>query len=180
MGTTFSALGVTVKGGLVTKGLKNQPLAGAEAVITEGGRVHRYGAAAATGAMSFGVGALTALSKKSKASAIVTFATGESWEHKLSGNREVRKAQAEAVKFSALARAAESRHEHSVPEYTPRDTEEAQQLRQAPSKSHTRPGQQPQVPGRPALRQPTLGQALKVMRANKRAAKDEAPPANDQ
>lgn len=86
--------------------LKHRPLAGAEAVITEGGRVHRLGAGAATASATLGLGAVTALSKKSKASAIVAFADGTAHEKKLSGNREVRKAQAEAVKFNALARAA--------------------------------------------------------------------------
>jgi hypothetical protein len=107
----FSELGVRVRRDVVSAGLKQKPLAGAEAVITEGGRVHRYGAGAAAASLSFGLGAVTALSKKSKASAIVAFADGTTHERKLSGNREVRNAQADAVKFNALARAATIRSE---------------------------------------------------------------------
>jgi hypothetical protein len=149
MRSKFPALGVTVRDGFVFHGTKSLPVAGAEAVVTEGNRVHQFGAGAVAGVVSPLAGAVTALTKTSKASAIIVFPNGETWEHKLSGHREVRDAQAEAVKFSALARVAD-----------------------LPADPKSRLHGQPPVEGRSVLRQPTAAQAIKMWRAKRSRAEE--------
>lgn len=104
----FARLGVQVKDGQVSTfgGLVRRdygPLAGAQAVVTNGANVHRVKAGLAAGAILGPVGLLTALPKKAKATALVVFADGTVHERKLDGNAAVRAAQAEAVRFNALA-----------------------------------------------------------------------------
>jgi hypothetical protein len=80
------------------------PLKGAHAEVTAGTRVHRV-AGATLGTAALGpAGALLGLSKKAKATAFVVFEDGTVHERKLDGNAAVRGAQADAVKFNALAR----------------------------------------------------------------------------
>ncbi len=115
-GVPFSSLGVTVRedenGAYVTAGAlggsrRLGPLKGAYAEVTDGTRVHRV-AGATLGTVALGpAGALVGLSKKAKASAFVVFADGTVHERKLDGNAAVRGAQSDAVKFNALASAAE-------------------------------------------------------------------------
>jgi hypothetical protein len=99
----FPGLGVEVRDGQVyrvgftTKRLG--PLAGAHAEITAPGRRRNVGAAAIT------LMPVIALSKRDTAVAFVVIADGTVHQRKLDGNGPVRKAQAEVVKFNALAAA---------------------------------------------------------------------------
>jgi hypothetical protein len=84
--------------GVLTKLLG--PLAGAHAEITAPSRRRNVGTAAVT------LMPLIALSKRDTAAAFVVIADGTVHQQKLDGNGPVRKAQAEVVKFNALAAAA--------------------------------------------------------------------------
>jgi hypothetical protein len=98
----LSSLGVVVDDGQVyklspigTKGKALGPLVGAEAGVTDGTSRRTL-----TRTMT-GVGAFT---KQHKAVAYVVTGNGELQERKLDGAGQVRKAQAEAVKFNALVK----------------------------------------------------------------------------
>lgn len=109
----FLGLGARVKGdGVFTisfgEGRRLGDLAGAHAELTDGTRPHRVGAAVALGAVSFGAGLLVGLTRKHKASAFVVFADGSVHEKKLDGKSAIGGAQRDAVRFNALAAAAQS------------------------------------------------------------------------
>ena len=78
------------------------PLAGSHAEVTAGASSHRVGAAVVGGAVFLPL-ALVGLSKKSKASAFVITPDGTVHERPLKGARAIRAAQAQAVRFNALA-----------------------------------------------------------------------------
>ena len=113
----FPALGVAVEDGTVRVISKMTirellgrragpvPLAGARAEVTAGAGSHRVGAAVVAGTV-FLPFALVGLSKKSKASAFVIAADGTVHELQITGARQIRDAQSEAVRFNALSQAA--------------------------------------------------------------------------
>jgi hypothetical protein len=104
-------LGVRVRGRNVYKnemsGRLLGSLAGAHAELTDGTRPHRVGAALVAAPLSLGAGLLIGLTRKSKASAFVVFADGSVFERKLGGKSAISAAQGDAVKFNALAAAAQ-------------------------------------------------------------------------
>lgn len=111
----FLQLGVIVDGpdvytGMLAKGRRLGPLVGAQAVLTDGTRAHRVGAAvlttAATAPLLGPLGMVVGLGKKNKAAALVAFPDGSVHERKLDGNMAIRQAQSEVVQFNALAAAA--------------------------------------------------------------------------
>jgi len=112
--TVFQSLGVIVKAGDVwtgSVGTKHHRLgrvADAAAQVTDGVKVHRVGAGVAGVLLTGGlIGAVPALTRKSRAVAFVVFADGTAHEHPVNGNGPVRRAQAEVVRFNALAAAAQ-------------------------------------------------------------------------
>jgi hypothetical protein len=74
------------------------PLAGAEAVVTNGTQAFSLGRAALMPLE------LAPLARKTMADAIIVFPDGTTYDHALNGNQAVRAAQREAVQFNALAR----------------------------------------------------------------------------
>jgi hypothetical protein len=106
----FRALGVEVQaeagevwtvGGYDTRGREMSrllgPLAGSQAVVTDGSQTWSPGRA-----MFMPIG-LTGLATKTKADAVVIFADGTTHTVALDGNAAVREAQKQAVQFNALA-----------------------------------------------------------------------------
>lgn len=81
------------------------PLAGTQAQITDGTRQHRVGTAVAAGALTGGLGLLAGLTTSRKAYVVLTFADGTSRQFLVKGNSVIRNAQAEAIRFNALAQA---------------------------------------------------------------------------
>jgi hypothetical protein len=118
--TRFLHLGIAVEDGTVrvwpkppptigqVTGLQKRPaaelgpLAGLHAEVTDGTASHRVGAAVAGGAVFLPL-ALVGLSRKSKAVAFVIGPGGVVHERPLKGARQIREAQAEAVRFNAMA-----------------------------------------------------------------------------
>ena len=99
--TTFMHLRVGVAddtvykiGAFGVRGAVLGPLAGAVAEVTDGTSRHT---------LTRVVSIVGAFSKKTNASAFVVTADGELVESKLEGAAQVRKAQAQAIKFNALA-----------------------------------------------------------------------------
>jgi hypothetical protein len=84
------------------------PLVGAQALVTDGARVSRVAGAAVAGALVGPAGLLVGLTSKSRAVAFVVFKDGSLHEQRVSGNSAVIRAQADAVRFNALAAAAAS------------------------------------------------------------------------
>ena len=99
---TFPALGVQVRGDKVERcGTSDPkmlgPLAGAQAQLTDGSQAWSPGRA-----MFLPIG-LAGLATKTKAAAFVIFPDGSYHEQPLDGNKAVRDAQSEALKFNLLA-----------------------------------------------------------------------------
>jgi hypothetical protein len=99
---TFPTLGVQVRGDKVERYgtfdvVLLGPLAGAQAQLTDGSQAWSPGRA-----MFLPIG-LTGLATKTKAAAFVIFPDGSYHERPLDGNKAVRDAQSEALKFNLLA-----------------------------------------------------------------------------
>jgi hypothetical protein len=107
--TTLPTLGVkiTAADGQVSAwpwGRLPGPLAGAQAQITDPGKVRRFGGPASMAISGLGPLALLGMfSRKSKAVALIVFEDGTVHQTNLSGNTEVRNAQVQVVRFNALA-----------------------------------------------------------------------------
>jgi hypothetical protein len=102
------AAAVPTVGELIRTGGKREDLgslAGAQAQVTDGTSKHRVRTAVAAGAVFLPLAAV-GLSTSRKAWAVITVADGTSHQIALKGRAAIRDAQAEAIRFNAMADAA--------------------------------------------------------------------------